>query len=667
MFSMKCLHIEPSNTSNIRAVKRILVKKPLAALFASYALFVTGAVTGCARIGLAPLGARIEQAPSNTVAVDVANAQRRAFEADTERDSEAMHHFLVGQLSLGEEDFDGALNNFEKAQELTHESAALINSKLADLYLRFGKLDKAEAAAKKALDESPSEPYVRMLYAGVLEALGREGEARPIYSALVTEFPQKVDGYLLLSNLHVKEKRYDLAVEVLLSLVKNQPNEPAGHFYLGRLYEHQEMFDKAEVQYRWVFEHDPNLSNGSTELLRVLVRQGKTAKVKQVCERIISQDPNNSLARKVLSHIMIGESKLDDALKHLTALESLEDDPSDTRFKVALIQIEKQNYREAVRELSLVLAKNPKHAEARYYLASLYAGSGKRKEAIEELEEIEAESPMYVKSRTFAAFILRQDDQFSKALDAIDEALKIDPKNLNLTLYSVLVLRDQGEYREAERRLRQALLDHPSDERVRFNMAVVLHERGKRQEAVAEMEKLVQGNTKNSDALNFIAYAYAEDGRELERAEQLVTKALEIKPSDGYYLDTLGFVYFKRGMMQKAEDTLYRAVGITGQDPVIVEHYVQVLVAQQKWQQAVGVLKSITTIELSPDEQRDKDKVQSLERLKQALGEILKAHPELQGVQRSYLLKKPSQRATYQMPDLGLRTDALGALSEGVR
>jgi hypothetical protein len=79
------------------------------------------------------------------------------------------------------------------------------------------------------------------------------------------------------------------------------------------------------------------------------------------------------------------------------------------------------------------------------------------------------------------------------------------------------------------------------------------------------------------------------------------------------------------------------------------------------------VLKSITTIELSPDEQRDKDKVQSLERLKQALGEILKAHPELQGVQRSYLLKKPSQRATYQMPDLGLRTDALGALSEGVR
>jgi predicted Zn-dependent protease len=254
-----------------------------------------------------------------------------------------------------------------------------------------------------------------------------------------------------------------------------------------------------------------------------------------------------------------------------------------------------------------------------------------------------------------------------KALDAINEALTIEPKNLNLTLYSVLVLRDQSKYREAEKRLRQALLDHPNDERVRFNLALVLHERGKRQEAIAEMEMIVKGNPQNSDALNFIAYAYAEDGRDLERAEQLVSRALEIKPSDGFYLDTLGFVYFKRGKMPLAEETLSRAVGITGQDPVIIEHYVQVLVAQQKWQQAVGVLKSITTVELSADEQRDKDKVQSLHRLKQVLDEILKARPELQGVQRSYLIRKPSQRAGYQMPDLGLRTDALGVLSVGAR
>ena len=100
------------------------------------------------------------------------------------------------------------------------------------------------------------------------------------------------------------------------------------------------------------------------------------------------------------------------------------------------------------------------------------------------------------------------------------------------------------------------------------------------------------------------AYLGSTGWRELERAEQLATKALEIKPADGYYLDTLGLVYLKGGKMQQAEETLSRAVGITGQDTVIVEHYVQVLVAQQKWRQAVGILKSIVTVELSADEQR---------------------------------------------------------------
>jgi predicted Zn-dependent protease len=621
-------------------------------------------LSGCASVGVLGRGSKARDIPSNTVAVDVANAQRGKFEVDAERDSEAIHHFLVGELSLGAEDFDAARKNFERAEELTQEPKALINSKLADLYLRNGELEKAELAAKKAMDESPSEPYVRMLYAGVLEALGREAEAEPIYRALVAEFPAKVDGYLLLSNLYVKTKSYDRAIEVLATLVRNQPNEPAGHYYLGRMYEHKERFDKAEVEYRWVFENDPTMANGSTELLRVLVRQGKTKKVKQVCERIISQDPNNSLARKVLSHIMIGESKLDDALKHLTALESLEEDPSETRFKVALIQIEKQNYREAQRELSLVLAKNPKHAEARYYLASLYAGSGKREEAIEELAEIEKDSPMYIKSRTFAAFILRQDDKLDDALEAVDSALEIEPNNLNLTLYSVLILGDQGEYRSAEKRLRKLMESYPNEERVRFNLAVVLHERGATAESLAEMERVMEVNPRNADALNFIAYTYAQEGRDLERAEKLVNKALEIKPSDGYYLDTLGFVYFKRGKMQQAEEVLARAVGVTGQDPVIVEHYVQVLIAQQKWQQAVGILKTIVEVHLSEEDARDKDKVEALKNLKQHLEEILEARPELSGVQRSLLLKKPMQRGVVGAAELGLVTDFPNLLQE---
>jgi tetratricopeptide (TPR) repeat protein len=341
---------------------------------------------------------------------------------------------------------------------------------------------------------------------------------------------------------------------------------------------------------------------------------------------------------------MIGDGKLDEALQHLTALESLETDPTETRFKVALIQIEKQNYREAIRELSLVLAKNPKHSEARYYLASLFAGAGRRKEAVEELDAIEKDSPMYVKARTFAAFILRQDDDLANALDAVDDALSTQPENINLILYGTLILRDMGEYRKAENRLQAALEQSPNDERLMFNLALVLHERQKDAEALVVMERIVLANPKNSDALNYVAYALAEKGVDLDRAEGLSQQAIGIRPNDGYYLDTLGYILFKRGKMKEAEEILARAVAASGQDVVIVEHYVDVLLAQDKKPLAVGLLKSVVDVSLTAEDAKDADKVEARKRLQGKLRDLLQRHPELEGVQKSQLMIRPEQK-----------------------
>jgi tetratricopeptide (TPR) repeat protein len=598
--------------------------------------------TGCARFASSN-----QLSMPNTIANDLANASRGAFQDDVVRDSKSMHHFLVGQISLGEEDFEGALKNFERAEELSGHPSAIIQIKLADLYVRFGDLNKARGAAEKALAGDPSDPYIRMLYAGILEGLGEEDKAEPIYRAIVSEFPAKVDGYLLLAHLYAKQKNFVAAENVLATLVRNQPQEPIGHLYLGRAYESQEKLAKAEKEYEWVVGHDSSLATGFPELVRVLIRQSKLERAKRLCEKMLQKDPNNALARKVLSFIMIDESNLDQALEHLTALEALEADPTETRFKVALIQIEKQNYREAMSELNLILVKDPKHAEARYYLASLYAGSGRRKEAIDELDQIDKESSMYVKAKTFAAFVLRQDKDFDAALEAVDDALSVQPDNSNLILYSVLVLRDMDELRKAEARLREALERMPSDERLQFNLALVLHERGKVDEALAMMEKIIEANPKNSEALNYVAYALAERKTDLARAQELARRALESSANDGYCVDTLGFIYFQQGRYKEAEELLSQAVALTGRDPVIIEHYVRTLLVLEKRKEAVAILKSATDQELTPEEQRDKDKHAAYERLKRILQDLLQQFPELQNVQKaSSLSPMPSEPAS---------------------
>ncbi len=586
----------------------------------------------------------------SSVVVDVANASQGAITPDIRKQSAALHHFMVGQLSLGQEDFKGALENFVKTDELTNEPAPLVHTKLADLYVRFGELDKALAASQKAIAEEPSDPYVQLLYAGVLESLSRESEAEPVYKNLIKEYPSKFDAYILLSNLYAKQRRFDEGVQLLNSLILRDPADALGHFYLGRMYEQMERWDLAEREYLSVMERDPTLVNGSHDLLRVLLRAKKTDKVKEMCGRILDKDPNNVLARKVLGHVMLGESNLDEALKHLQVLEGVEADASDTRFKIALIQIEKQNYKEAVRELNLVLAKTPNHSEARYYLASIYAGSGRRKEAVEELLLIEKDNEMFVKGRTFAAFILRQDDELDRARHVLGEALEVEPDNKNLLLYLVVLLRDMREYREAEGVLKEALLKHPNDERLLFNLGLVLHDRERESEALAVMEQIVTINPRNGDALNYVAYSLGDANTDLIRAEQLAKQALELRPSDGLYLDTLGWVQFRMGKLADAEETLAKAVNLSGDDIVVIEHYLEVLLARDERAKAVGIMKAVMDRKLSAKDAQDKDKVTAKERIERRLRELIRRYPELDSVQKSRLGKGSERLVTTSTP-----------------
>jgi tetratricopeptide (TPR) repeat protein len=61
-------------------------------------------------------------------------------------------------------------------------------------------------------------------------------------------------------------------------------------------------------------------------------------------------------------------------------------------------------------------------------------------------------------------------------------------------------------------------------------------------------------------------------GQNLDEAEQLIQQALIYKPDDGYITDSLGWVYYKKGLYQKAMECLEKAVKLVPEDPTILEH-----------------------------------------------------------------------------------------------
>ena len=72
--------------------------------------------------------------------------------------------------------------------------------------------------------------------------------------------------------------------------------------------------------------------------------------------------------------------------------------------------------------------------------------------------------------------------------------------------------------------------------------------------------------------MNYLGYTYADLGTNLDEAEKLIKEALNYKPDDGYITDSLGWVYYKKGLYEKAVEMLERAVKLVPNDPIILEH-----------------------------------------------------------------------------------------------
>ena len=86
------------------------------------------------------------------------------------------------------------------------------------------------------------------------------------------------------------------------------------------------------------------------------------------------------------------------------------------------------------------------------------------------------------------------------------------------------------------------------------------------------MEKVLGLDENHVQALNYLAYVYADGTRNLEIAEKLVRKALKLQPGDGFIMDTLGWVLFKQDRVAEAVKILERAHKKEGKEAIIAEH-----------------------------------------------------------------------------------------------
>ncbi len=86
------------------------------------------------------------------------------------------------------------------------------------------------------------------------------------------------------------------------------------------------------------------------------------------------------------------------------------------------------------------------------------------------------------------------------------------------------------------------------------------------------LERTLELNPEHVDALNYLGYTYAEMGINLDTALDLINRAITLEPESGYIRDSLGWVYFKKGMYSDALREIQKANEMVKDDPVVLEH-----------------------------------------------------------------------------------------------
>lgn len=84
--------------------------------------------------------------------------------------------------------------------------------------------------------------------------------------------------------------------------------------------------------------------------------------------------------------------------------------------------------------------------------------------------------------------------------------------------------------------------------------------------------KCIELDPNHAEALNYLAYMWAERGKELDQALAFVKRALELQPSSGAFVDTLGWIYYMQGNYTQALVEINRAAELIPEDPTILEH-----------------------------------------------------------------------------------------------
>ncbi|WP_456325813.1 tetratricopeptide repeat protein [Desulfonauticus submarinus] len=500
---------------------------------------------------------------------------------------------------------------FEEAKKQADKLLSLapcpyVYLEVANFYWRNLKFEKARNILKQGIQKWPKEKNLYLSLAKSYLAEKRFQSAQTTLETYLQLCPKDYSIYPEIAAIYIETENYTKVIDLLQKLPASQHTKIT-LYYLGRANFELGMALKAENYLKKALKKDENFFQAWAELAYIYESTKRYAEAEEVYSKLLQEENNNEqlILRLIKLNLKLNNSKraLNFIKKYNLSL--------DNKLNAVLDFIDYKYYNIANKLLDDIVKQNGYSDRIYFFYALLYYEKDKNiDKSIYWLNKIDKKSKYYNRALKFKIQMLLDSNKIKKAKEILSKALSFFPKDKEFVILEINLFEQTNQYKTALKKINKYLQIWPKEKELLYRKALILEHLKKREQALRLMQKVISLYPDYDPALNFVGYILAEEGKDLDRAKVLIEEALKLDPENGYYLDSLAWVYFKQQKYQKAWKIIQQAVDKVKDDPTIWEHYGDIAFNLRLFNKAKqGYLKAL---KLKPNNLKLKQKLKQL-------------------------------------------------------
>ena len=479
--------------------------------------------------------------------------------------------YLAGHHAQQVRDFTTAADWYEKAIKFDPDAPELI-SRTFLMDTCVGNFDRARGLATKELKLDPSDAVAELVLTIERLKAGDAAAAVKHAAALPSEGVHRFIGPFALAWTRMAAGDLAGADTALQGIDKFNGFQPLKVFQLGLLYDFANKPDKAQQYFdKALGATGQQLNWRLTEAIANFdQRHGRADQANALYKKFIEQSNSSS-------DMALAAAASRPAGPPAPLIGSASDGLAEAMFDLASIL----NQAETI-DLSLLydrfaLALRPQFPLAQLLLADVLSAQNKPEESLAALRDIPAGSPYFWSARLRAAINLDTLERTDEAIAQLRAMASENPKLIGAEVELGDILRNKKRFAEAvaayDEAIRRSEADGLSERWTLFyDRGVALERSGQWKRAEGDLLHALELKPDQPLVLNYLGYSWIDRGENLDRGLKMIEKAVELRPEDGYIVDSLGWAHYRMGDYSGAAQYLEKAVELVPEDPTINDH-----------------------------------------------------------------------------------------------